>query len=364
MNKCYRLLWCISAFAFAFACAIAISFVFIHSKALARRAQLSYERAELSQIIATRGMPDEGVILTASLKKNAIAPGDSDDLSLLLRNNGKQEPCVAAEDWIYDFPIVIQNSNGQLVQRRVSRGPIQIFSGLPIISGLPPDTEGVSYGDGVTGYFDATKVGIYRINSTAIVFTPDAQHQGQVVSSSDIRKRGGPYAWAATHQQSHVVSNTVILTVSNDVSKDFSLSASLKDHNPFKEAVVAPGTPIVLQLAIKNISKRTTKTVPVSESGGEYTLTVQDFRGDVLPLKKDAPMAVPDNAQLTPKTLQRGASALSTLRVDTLYDLSREGRYFITAMRHVPDGQGKDRAEVYANTVVVTVKQAAQSAAK
>jgi hypothetical protein len=299
-------------------------------------AVLSSASAKTAETMEQRGLPVDGVVLIASVKMCAIAPGDPVMLILSLHNQGRQPQHFGiSSNPSINFPLIIQNSKGQQVSliQPITRG-----RGSSLTSMLSPNRD-LSTIYPISQNYDLSAIGTYRITTIFRIFTPDVQHQ------------------------SDVVSNTVILTVSNDLSNDFVLTASLKDNESQTEPVVAPGSPVVLQLNLKNVAT-TARTVPVSESGGEYTLTVQDFRGDVLPLKKDASTALPDDAQLTPKTLQRGDSALSTLRVDTLYDLSQEGRYFITVMRHVPGGQGHDSALVYANTVVVTVKQAVQPAAK
>ena len=136
----------------------------------------------------------------------------------------------------------------------------------------------------------------------------------------------------------------MILHVSDRLSTDFTLTSLAKQIS------VARGEPVDVQFVLNNIS---TNPAPLSLAGPAcgYTLEMQDFRGEILPPKPGVTISGPP---ITRITLPPGEGLACTVRLSELYDLSKGGRYFVTAMREVPAAGGKT-AEIYSPTVIITI---------
>jgi len=218
--------------------------------------------------------------------------------------------------------VILDDKDQVLPQKSFPPTPFFAIMGATL---LKPNTE-ISSSYPVTRAFDLNKVGTYRITAARKIFTPDETHTTDVVS------------------------NTVILHVSDRLSPDFSLTA------PAVRLSAVQGDPVDVQLILRNIS---TAAVPLTLEGPAcgYTLQMQDFRGELLPPKPGAAMGGPPVTRIT---LPPGEQLATTIRLSDLYDLSKPGRYFVTAMREAPAAGGKT-AEIYSPTVIITITTPAKN---
>jgi len=279
--------------------------------------------AQASPLLEKRGLPVAGVILIAVLQKTAVAPGDQVMLSLTMRNEGIQPQHYRALHPLLDYSLIVQDDKGQPLPQ-IPFPPPELFATIGKALLAPNRETSTSYR--VTQAFELNTVGTYRITASRKIFTPDETHTTDVVS------------------------NTVILHVSDRLSSDFMLTV------PIIQLSVVQGEPVDMQCVLKSIS---TTPAPLTLEGPAcgYTLQVQDFRGDLLPPKPGVAMAGPP---ITRISLPPGEGLACTVRLSEIYDLSKTGRYFVTAMREVPAAGGKT-ADVYPPTVIITVTAPAKN---
>jgi len=273
--------------------------------------------AQAPPALEKRGLPVAGVVLIAALQKTAVEPGDPVMLSLTTRNEGAQPQRYSSVHPLLDFSLIVQDDKGRLVPQAPFPPPeITANKGTTLLS---PNKE-ISTSYPLTQAFELNTFGAYRITAIQKIFTPDEKHTTDVVS------------------------NTVILHVSDRLSPDFALAA------PATWLSVAQGVPVDVQFVLKNIS---TAAAPLTLEGPAcgYTLQMQDFRGELLPPKPGVAMGGPPILRVP---LPPGEQVACTVRLSEMYDLSKPGRYFVTAMREVPAGRGK-MAQVYSPTVLITV---------
>ena len=284
--------------------------------------------AQLSTIMEKRGLPVEGVTLTAILQQNAVTPGMQAIMYLTIHNESKQSRYFDASQSVIDYFVIVQDSNGQLLQlKKLPRLTISANIVGPAL--LAPNEESSTIYP-LSLAFDLRKVGIYRITAMRKVFT-----------SID---RLDPY---------EVVSNTIILKVSDHLVKDITLTSALAKPS------VEIDQPIALSLTLKNTSKKP-KTLTAKDLSDDYTVTVQDFRGEVMLPDNKEKVAVDEIA--VDRVLQPDETVAVNIDMAKLYDLHKKGRYFITTSHNVTDDKGQVM-QVYSNTTVLTVTKTPPPAA-
>ncbi|MHB9106374.1 MAG: hypothetical protein ACYDCO_04895 [Armatimonadota bacterium] len=268
-----------------------------------------------------RGMPVVGVILIATLQHSAIAPGDSVSLNLITRNQGTQPQRFVVSNPLVDFTLTMRDNQDRLVPQKPLPPPLITARRVEELS---PDQE-ISTNYPVTQAFDLNKVGTYRITAMRKILTTDGN--------------GSQY----------VVSNTVILHVSDHLSTDFTLTAA----SP--RLTVAQQEPIDVHLLLHNTSK-TAFLVSLEGLRCGYTFQLQNFQGDIVPVRPDAVRGTWPTIEMK---LQPGEPVGCTVRLSDLYDFSKTGRYYVTAMRNVPAEGGKTE-QVYSPTIIITVSPPAK----
>ena len=262
-----------------------------------------------------RGIHNSGLILEASLDRSAVIPGGQVCLRLLMRNDSKQSSQqFLISDPTVDYSLIVKDDKG----RNIPKKKLMPFDGSLHTESLPPGRESVTTYP-LTISYDINKLGTYSITASRKIYTPDDKH------TSDL------------------VSNTVILTVAKNLSKDFTLTTSLMCPT------VKTNMPTTLLLTLRNISKAARELVDTDLNDG-YSLMIQDFRGDVLFPFTKVQTTIKQKRNLI---LKPNDAINMTVDIDKLFKLCKEGCYYVTAMYSVPNVTNQEI--VFSDTISFTI---------
>jgi hypothetical protein len=265
-----------------------------------------------------RGLPGNGIILISLAQKNSVAPGEQNTLRLRMYNEGQQPQNFIAAWPLAVFSLIVEDEDGHLVSQIKKLGP-GVHGGSLTTGQLAPNHETFTEYP-LSQMYDLSHIGAYRITAMRKILTPDNKDTIDVVS------------------------NTVILHVSDRLSKEFTLMSASSQLS------VTQGEPVDAQFILRNNSTVAAPLILAGPACG-YTLEMQDFHGELVPPKLGVVM---DNPPTTRVMLPPGERIDCTLRLSDIYDFSKAGRYFVTAMRKVP-AAGGEMAQVYSPTVLITV---------
>lgn len=133
------------------------------------------------------------------------------------------------------------------------------------------------------------------------------------------------------------------------VTEGFQLSARAEKE------VFAPNEPILLQITLKNVTKRT--LVHVVGSHEDYPVIVKDEEGKNVPptrykRQRDSRRTSFAHGSMD---IDSGEEVKSDILVNRMYDMTKSGTYFITASHSVPNSDKTRAVRVMSNTVQVKV---------
>ena len=269
-----------------------------------------------------RGKHVKGIILTATMEKNAISPGESVNVELSMHNDGTISQQYGNSSSFEDYSVFVNDDTGQNLPQKTLPEYKLMSSFHTIINLQPNNTVDTFYPLSLT--YDLRKEGTYYITAQRNIYDPDYKHT------------------------SNVVSNTVILYVTSLLTHDYSLQSSISEYSTAKTKT------IVDDLTLRNTSKEEKKLALSGQNDG-YIFTVQDFRGDIIHPIKNVRTGEKNTIE---RILKPNKSMNSNIPIEKIFDIRKEGRYFFTAMHYVPDGDGQNKM-VYSNTVILYVKSKA-----
>jgi len=123
--------------------------------------------------------------------------------------------------------------------------------------------------------------------------------------------------------------------------------------------VVGPGDPVVLELTIKNVSKRVL-TLKETAPWRDYELSVKDEKGKVARLTKEGERLEKlrkdkEELKVIFVKLSPGQEIQHTLSVTDIYQMLPGSTYLVTAKRRIFNQRGTGVAEVVTNAVKIRV---------